>query len=397
MAVGFAFNFSVSVSGDEASGSKLRSVEEEENVACKRLCLNSVCPDSVPNGVPVSKQIPVLPCHRARARACAYHSPPSVVSIPGTGTKLWYISGQQRYDTDHSSAENADSAPAGTELESLLTLSDSRHSDLIPGVYEGGLKLWECAIDLVHFLSKSNIDFSGMRILELGCGTGLPGIYSAIRGAKDVHFQDYNPEVLNFVTIPNVILNTEFKNENETEGMVDTGFRTCGVDARSKNENQTGSMVETGSKTSVDAGSKNENETRGTVDFGSKTQNSGSTSENGNVTEAKFKFYSGDWSGLASVLEPGESYDFILTSETIYSLDSQPKLLSVLKQACKKGTGVVYVAAKTFYFGVGGGVANFCQLVEEDGTFSVCQCRKIHASVPRVVLKLTRTTQLQTP
>jgi hypothetical protein len=50
-------------------------------------------------------------------------------------------------------------------------------SDLISGVYEGGLKVWECSIDLCNYLSE---DLShglnqvcsplGGSVLELGCG-----------------------------------------------------------------------------------------------------------------------------------------------------------------------------------------------------------------------------------
>ena len=59
-------------------------------------------------------------------------------------------------------------------------------------------------------------------------------------------------------------------------------------------------------------------------------------------------------------METGPNYDVILTSETIYSLDSQPKLLAVLKQLSRQETGVVYVAAKLFYCGVGGGTSTRC-------------------------------------
>lgn len=102
-------------------------------------------------------------------------------------------------------------------------------SDLIPGVYEGGLKLWEGSIDLVVELASSfhiahsapgseavgavpdrngqstdnparaqcaadNNDkvnttpaprssLRGRRVLELGCGHGLPGIVALLGGA----------------------------------------------------------------------------------------------------------------------------------------------------------------------------------------------------------------------
>ena len=45
-------------------------------------------------------------------------------------------------------------------------------SDLVPGVYEGGLKTWECSLDLVEYLHElqysSNFGgFAGNRVLEV--------------------------------------------------------------------------------------------------------------------------------------------------------------------------------------------------------------------------------------
>jgi len=41
-------------------------------------------------------------------------------------------------------------------------------SDLLPGVYEGGLKTWESSLDLVHVLSGADLKVTGKRILEVG-------------------------------------------------------------------------------------------------------------------------------------------------------------------------------------------------------------------------------------
>ena len=76
--------------------------------------------------------------------------------------------------------------------------------DLISGKYEGGLKLWECSIDLIKYLKT--LETLPSRILELGCGHGLPGIYCAQRSSSVV-FQDYNKEVLEYVTVNNFIKN----------------------------------------------------------------------------------------------------------------------------------------------------------------------------------------------
>ena len=45
-------------------------------------------------------------------------------------------------------------------------------SDLVPGVYEGGLKTWECSLDIVNYLdgledSFMDSDIRGKRVLEV--------------------------------------------------------------------------------------------------------------------------------------------------------------------------------------------------------------------------------------
>jgi protein-histidine N-methyltransferase len=121
-------------------------------------------------------------------------------------------------------------------------------SDVIPNVYEGGLKTWECSIDLVEHLSAS-VDYNPRllrekSILEVGAGTAMPSIFilqsllneeppappspaqaapdtppsptfnppealeSQIQNRKEtvIHLQDYNKSVLELVTVPNLLL-----------------------------------------------------------------------------------------------------------------------------------------------------------------------------------------------
>jgi len=80
-------------------------------------------------------------------------------------------------------------------------------SDLVPGVYEGGLKIWESSKDLVCYLQNQRIIRPLYRVLELGCGHGLPGIHALQQGADSVVFSDLNEEVLREVTRPNIFLN----------------------------------------------------------------------------------------------------------------------------------------------------------------------------------------------
>ena len=236
------------------------------------------------------------------------------------------------------------------ELGLLVGVADSAHSDLIPGVYEGGMKVWECAHDLVDYLAtESSISLQGRRVLELGCGVGLPGIFALLSGAKCVHFQDFNREVLSCLTIPSVL--ASFKSGqariNSGQTTVKSG-QACFKSGSEAVEQDTASLV------------------------------------------SRIRFYFGDWAEFALAhTESGESpYDIILTSETIYSVPSQLKLLQALKQLASPRTGIVMVAAKTHYFGVGGSVQMFEDLVTRDGHFEVALGQVIEASVPRKILML---------
>ena len=54
----------------------------------------------------------------------------------------------------------------GPALEALAFIDNP--SDLVPGVYEGGLKTWECALDLVDYLASKQCggSSSGKRVIE---------------------------------------------------------------------------------------------------------------------------------------------------------------------------------------------------------------------------------------
>jgi len=201
-----------------------------------------------------------------------------------------------------------------------LTPALSSSTDLVSGVYEGGLKIWECSEDLAHFLHDTKGDkLAGMKVLELGCGAALPGVY-CFRERSSVWFSDYNEDVINEVTIPNTLLNVP------------------------------SDPLET-------------------------------------------RFFSGDWGTLeTNILEKeikneNEKFDLILTSETIYNVENQSKLVSIFHNFIKRG-GEVLVAAKTFYFGVGGGVKQFEKLAKKSG-LNVETVKKYEEGVKREILRIT--------
>ena len=61
-------------------------------------------------------------------------------------------------------------------------------------VYEGGFHVWEASVDLVRFLDSSRRPAG--RVLELGAGHGLPGLWFVLNTEADVTFQDLNRECL---------------------------------------------------------------------------------------------------------------------------------------------------------------------------------------------------------
>lgn len=215
-------------------------------------------------------------------------------------------------------------------------------------VGNGGFKLWECAVDLAAytarewrvqsglFTSSSSTDGSsdrsaegcqpllaGRRVLELGCGAGIPGIVALLAGAE-VHFQDYNAEVIRGLTIPNVQANAA-----QLPGGTPCARYFAGAWA----------------------------------DFG--------------------QYCSGN--GL------GGTYDVILTAETIYDDAGTRQLLQCIKECLKHPDGVAYVAAKSYYFGVGGSTAAFKELVGKDGALGVQHRGSIDDGVSnkRELLQLT--------
>ena len=69
--------------------------------------------------------------------------------------------------------------------EGDLSPALNTNTDLLPGQYEGGLKIWECSEDLVCYLSATRGDLlQGRRVLELGCGAALPGLLAFKHGAS---------------------------------------------------------------------------------------------------------------------------------------------------------------------------------------------------------------------
>ncbi|XP_074859236.1 histidine protein methyltransferase 1 homolog [Carettochelys insculpta] len=210
--------------------------------------------------------------------------------------------------------------------EDIVSKSISSHSDLITGIYEGGLKIWECTFDLMDYLSEAEIQFVNKTVLDLGCGAGLLGIFALKGNAEKVHFQDYNSTVISEITLPNVVANC-------TGGDGD--------------DDGDGRISEPSSKRHKKA------------DFRP-------------ALIYKCRFFSGEWTEFSQLMlsgrKPLSKYDLILTSETIYNPEYYSALHDTIFKLLDKN-GRVYLASKAHYFGVGGGVHIFEKFIEERNVF----------------------------
>lgn len=230
--------------------------------------------------------------------------------------------------------------------EKILSRTAEQRSDLISGVYEGGLKVWECTYDLLELIERDGETFGGKAVLDLGCGAGLLGILALRRGARQVHFQDYNSTVIEQLTVPNVIVNCQEDDEEDSDDDKE------GI-GKGKIQEEDGCKKK--GKDGIPPTKKR------------------ATDPSQHPLLAKCRFFSGDWSTFLALVnkeDPQPKYDIIFTSETIYNTAYYPALHETLHKLLAPD-GLIYLATKSHYFGVGGGLHLFETFVEQMGIFSL--------------------------
>ena len=167
----------------------------------------------------------------------------------------------------------------------------AKFTDVLPGQYEGGLKIWECSFDAIGHLTSVE---APKRMLDLGCGSGLVGIWALLQWpSTHVTFHDLNYSVLESATIPNIWLN-------------------------------------------------------------------------GPALADRSEFLYGPWSGSQELLKSNGRYNLISTADTLYDPQALHELHDLLCDLLELD-GVAIVAAKRFYFGVGGGVSSFMAIANRLG------------------------------
>jgi protein-histidine N-methyltransferase len=234
-------------------------------------------------------------------------------------------------------------------------ISGLNTGDLSSGVYEGGFKTWECAVDLAGFVANrvTVMKDQHWEVIELGAGSAIPslavlrGAFSRTRlGNETMKFSicDYNEEVLQLVTMPNILL---------------SWWDICANSGRAG--------IQKDPPGEADLDDINEDMVQR---FLNDCKSRG----------ISFNFISGAWgslfvhlieSSLRSEIDipTGQHNLVIIASETIYCPSSLAAFVSTVVGLLRatRGRATAFVAAKRIYFGVGGGVAEFAQEMRSVG------------------------------
>lgn len=230
---------------------------------------------------------------------------------------------RELWDIKHQIMSGSEEVGEEKNQEEVMRFMGS--DDVIKGVYEGGFKTWECSIDLAAKVVKAKELLEGvaLTIVELGCGTSIPmlALFLAIlqRNSRQRYrliVQDYNLSVLQLSSIPNLFLVWSYHTQQEMDP----------------------------------SGWENDGELDASPD---KVKLFLDDLERRQIT---IEGISGAWGGDLSDTIGHNQADLILASETIYESRNLTSFVDVI-QSCLKGRALI--AAKSVYFGVGGGIEEF--------------------------------------
>ncbi|PGH10778.1 hypothetical protein AJ79_05251 [Helicocarpus griseus UAMH5409] len=312
--------------------------------------------------------------------------PQSVITIPRR--EVFDIRAQLMAEDDADTNENAE------------LISGLEKGDLNPTVYEGGLKTWECAIDLAKLVAAEEVSSLSLEttreegedvcVIELGAGTAIPSLAilhrllsqpapqsPAQRSIRFV-FADYNAAVLRLVTVPNILLTWHTcRRQNQPE---ESQGSTAPNSESGNNANADNTHQE-----SQTAGNKEDDD-----DLDIDQPLLTAFREDLHARGISLSFISGAWSPtFVDLALPNQTQSpslapekqptlLILASETIYSPSSLRPFSETLLSLLRRGSSTTptsgtqteskakaLIAAKKVYFGVGGGVDEWLHVMRD--------------------------------
>jgi len=275
----------------------------------------------------------------------------------------------------------------GSSLVRDTAINSPKVLDVIPGFYEGGLKVWECSLDLCrylrneiiqaiqlqhslmtvspfHSLNNNNSILHCKTFLELGCGHALPTCFLIQAYQQFPHLfynvkeytndndnsnnnkssqhpffvlSDYNTFVLREVTWPNLILNTT----NVTKPM--------------KDSTTTSSTIEESISTGIEGKRTFLSDLIVLVsgDWKDLSHHLSSTMTDEDTPMDCSSSSSSFPSSLSPLLPRQGRFDCILAAETLYTVSSTYDTAQFIVHHLTFNTGIALIATKRYYFGMG--------------------------------------------
>ncbi|KAG8082499.1 hypothetical protein GUJ93_ZPchr0014g47325 [Zizania palustris] len=224
-------------------------------------------------------------------------------------------------------------------------------SEVASSKYDGTLKYWE---------SK--------KVLELGCGSGLAGIFACLKGASTVHFQDTNAETIRCRAIPNVLANLEQARDRQnkpSESPVTPSRQLLAPNVHF----YAGDWEELSTILSVvqppAAPTSLSFSEEDFMDGGSSHDGSSIVGLDNCPRRSRKLSGSRAWERASETDQADGGYDVILISEVPYTVNSLKKLYALIAKCLRPPYGVLYVASKKNLVGSNGGARQLRALMEE--------------------------------
>ncbi|KAJ2369973.1 hypothetical protein H4S01_000677 [Coemansia sp. RSA 2610] len=379
----FKFNFDVDIDADSNGGCATSEVDTINHGVAALACVEE---DTAEN---IAAPYESIPMSIPRASSIV------VGAIFCRGQRLW----KRQIDDVQFQLAQQDSLDDDVldAVKQAMTMG-STATDVIKNQYEGGLKTWECSMDLLAYLIDHCGDLFGAyerpRVLEVGCGTALPSLYllTYLPNAQ-VCLQDYNRDVIELITIPNVLANTALAPDSTSTGdelQASSDTESCEIDIDYRR-----TQVLFGDDTDQIIGARTIPELTS-----EETQDADTRLLQRSDIQQRCAFVSGDWANFAEAARTRgqeHSFDLILTSETIYETSSYKRLHDLLEcmlarpspDAGHAHVPMVLVAAKSIYFGLSGSVLSFEQYVRSRGIFAIESIWQSGGSMGRELLRMT--------
>lgn len=246
-------------------------------------------------------------------------------------------------------------------------------SEVASTKHDGSLKYWESSITLVNIVKNEirdgQLSFRGKRVLELGCGSGLAGIFACLKGASIVHFQDTNAETIRCRTMPNVLANLEQARDRQnrpSESPV-TPSRQLLAPVVHFYAGEWDELPTILSVVHTTAPPTN-------LSFSEDDFNDGSSSYDGSSIVGqdprRSRKLSGSraWERATEATDPADGgYDVILISEIPNAVNSLKKIYALVTKCLRPPYGVLYVASKKNFVGSNSSARQLKALMDEEG------------------------------